>query len=255
MKGSIAITRDVSPSLAACELTHLPRVPIDVELARVQHRAYEDALRAAGYAVQRLTASDDMPDSVFVEDIAVVLDELALITRPGAESRRREIPAVVAALEPHRQLDFIEAPATLDGGDVLVADRRVFVGVSSRTNSAAVVQMRQILGPRGYVVCQVEVRECLHLKSAVTSVAPDLLLMNPAWCDPEAFKGFEYVEVDPGERAAANAVRLADRVIFPSAFPRTADRLRTRGLRVETVDASELAKAEGAVTCCSLIID
>jgi dimethylargininase len=255
MKPSIAITRDVSQSLAACELTHLPRVPIDVGLARVQHRAYEDALRAAGYAVQRLAAADDMPDSVFVEDIAVVLDELAIVTRPGAESRRRETPAVVAALEPHRQLHFIEAPATLDGGDVLVADRRVFVGVSSRTNSAAVLQLRQILGPRGYIVCQAEVRECLHLKSAVTSLAPGLLLMNPAWCDPEAFKGFDYVEVDPGERSGANAVRLADRVIFPSAFPRTADRLRGRGLRVEPVDASELAKAEGAVTCCSLIVE
>jgi dimethylargininase len=255
MKPSVAITRDVSQALAACELTHLPRVPIDVDLARVQHRAYEDALRAAGYAVQRLAAGDDMPDSVFVEDIAVVLDEVAVITRPGAESRRRETPAVIAALEPHRQLHFIVAPATLDGGDVLVADRRVFVGVSSRTNSAAVLQLRQILGPRGYIVCDVKVHECLHLKSAVTSVAPGVLLMNPAWCDPEAFNGFEYVEVDPGERAAANAVRLADRVIFPSAFPRTADRLRTRGLRVETVDASELAKAEGAVTCCSLIIE
>jgi dimethylargininase len=255
MKPPIAITREVSEALAACELTHLPRVPIDVELARVQHRAYEDALRAAGYAVQRLAAGDDMPDSVFVEDTSVVLDDVAVITRPGAESRRRETPAVIAALEPHRQLHFIVAPATLDGGDVLVADRRVFVGVSSRTNSAAVLQLRQILGPRGYIVCDVRVRECLHLKSAVTSVAPGLLLMNPAWCDLEAFNGFEYVEVDPAEGAAANAVRLADRVIFPSAFPRTADRLRTRGLRVETVDASELAKAEGAVTCCSLIIE
>src|SRR6266849_206473 len=160
MPQAVAITRAVSPAMQACQLTHLPRVPIDVELARAQHRAYEQALVDAGYRVERLDTSAEMPDSVFVEDIAVVFDELAIITRPGAESRRRETPAVAAALAAHRALHVIQPPGIVDGVDVLVAGRRVFVGRSSRTNDAAIVQMRQLLEPRGYTVCDTVVRGC-----------------------------------------------------------------------------------------------
>jgi dimethylargininase len=244
----------VSPAFAACELTHLARVPIDVEVARGQHRAYEQALIDAGCLVERLDTAPDMPDSVFVEDIAVVFDELAIITRPGAESRRREAPAVVEALAPYRLLHVIEPPGTVDGGDVLVVGRRVFVGRSSRTNEAAFVQMRQILQPYGYTVCDTVVRGCLHLKSAVTALADDLLLVNRGWIDEGAFDGFALLDVEPEEPSAANALRLEDRVIFPASFPRTAERLTQHGFRLEIVDASELAKAEGAVTCCSLIV-
>jgi dimethylargininase len=254
MPKSVAITRAVSPAFAACELTHLPRVPIDVEVARGQHRAYEQALIDAGCLVERLDTAPDMADSVFVEDIAVVLDTLAIITRPGAESRRREVPAVVEALAAYRLLHAIEPPGTVDGGDVLVVGRRVFVGRSSRTNEAAVVQMRQILQPYGYTVCDTVVRGCLHLKSAVTALADDLLLVNRGWIDEGAFNGFSFLDVEPEEPAAANALRLDDRVIFPASFPRTAERLMQHGFRLEIVDASELAKAEGAVTCCSLIV-
>jgi dimethylargininase len=196
-----------------------------------------------------------MPDSVFIEDTALVFDELAVITRPGAESRRAETAAVAGALSRYRTLKYIEAPGTLDGGDVMVVGRHVFVGLSSRTNAAAVSQLRELLAPFGYTLCEVTVRHCLHLKSAVTAVGDRTLLLNPRWADPTAFAGFELIDVDPGEPSAANAVRLRDRIIFPSAFPRTGARLRARGLRVETVDAGELAKAEGAVTCCSLILE
>jgi len=252
---AVAITRDISPALAACQLTHLARVPIDVEAARGQHRAYEHALAEAGYRVERLAASDDMPDSVFVEDIAVVFDELALIARPGAESRRGEVPAVAEALGRHRRLHTIEPPGTIDGGDVLVVGRRVFVGRSSRTNEAAIGQMRQLLTPLGYGVCDVVVRGCLHLKSAVTALGDHLLLANPEWIDRAAFSAFECVDVDPLEPTGANALLLADRIVYAAAFPRTAERLARRGLQLRTVDASELAKAEGAVTCCSLIVN
>ena len=250
----VAITRAVSPTLAACELTHLERAPIDVDRARAQHRAYERALADAGGRVQQLETSAAMPDSVFIEDIAVVFDELAVIARPGADSRRGEIAAVAAALEPFRPLHEIQSPATLDGGDVLVVGHRVFVGVSTRTNEAAIAQLRQMLGPRGYTVCATKVTGCLHLKSAVTALDDSTLLVNGAWIEPAAFNGFALVDVDPAEPSAANALQLADRIIFPSAFPRTARRIEARGLRVVTVDADELAKAEGAVTCCSLII-
>jgi dimethylargininase len=250
----LAITRAVSSAFASCELTHLARVPIDVDRARAQHRAYEQALADAGASVRQLDAGADMPDSVFVEDIAVVFPEVAVVTRPGAAARRGEVAAVAAALAPLRPLREIRAPGTMDGGDVLVAGRRVFVGVSTRTNDAAVAQLRQMLGPRGYTVCATGVTGCLHLKSAVTVLDEATLLVNRAWIDQAAFGGFTLVDVDPGEPTAANALRLPDRIIFPSAFPRTARRLEARGLRVICVDVDEIGKAEGAVTCCSLIL-
>jgi dimethylargininase len=250
-----ALTREVSPALAVCELTHLERCSIDVDRARAQHTAYERALGDAGCTVERLPATADMPDSVFIEDIAVVLDEFAIVTRPGAESRRGEVPAVVEALGRYRSVHTIQPPATIDGGDVLVVGRRVFIGRSTRTNADAIVQMRRLLTPSGYTVCDASVRGCLHLKSAVTAVAADVLLANPGWLEAPVLADFDVVVVDPGEPMAANALRVGDRVIYPTAFPRTAERLAARGFNLQLVDASELAKAEGAVTCCSLIID
>jgi dimethylargininase len=254
MPNGIAITREVSAALGECELTHLARVAIDLNLARAQHRQYEQALRDAGYVVERLASTDQMPDSVFVEDIAVVFDELAIVTRPGAQSRRVETPAVADALARYRELHVIQAPGTVDGGDVLVAGKQVFVGLSTRTNDHAAVQIARIVQPHGYKVREVVVHECLHLKSAVTALSDDLLLINPSWIDREALDGFTLVEIDADEPAAANALRLDDRIVFPASCPRTAERLERRGLRVQRVDASEVAKAEGAVTCCSLIL-
>ena len=254
MPAAVAITRDVSPALAGCELTFQDRVPIDVAVARAQHGAYERALAGAGYRVEHLEADASMPDSVFVEDLAVVFDELAILTRPGAESRRSEMPAIAAALAPYRSLQSIEAPGTVDGGDVLVAGKTVFVGRSTRTNAAAVAQMRRILAPFGFVVIETAVRQCLHLKSAVTALDDRRLLVNPEWIDAAAFDGFELIAVPADEPAAANVLRLADRIVAARAFPRTADRLGLLGLRVERVEAGELAKAEGAVTCCSLLV-
>lgn len=251
----VALTREVSAAIANCELTHLRRVPIDVAAAHAQHAAYERALADAGYIVDRLPAADDLPDSVFIEDIAVVVDELAIVTRPGADSRRAEIPVVAAALQRYRTVVAIEPPGTLDGGDVLRVGRRLFVGVSSRTSRDGIAQLRAHLAPHGYTVDEVVVDGCLHLKSAVTAASDGLLVVNPVWIRPDAFDGFERIDVDPREPMAANVVRLADRLIVAAAFPRTADRLAARGFRIIAVDASELAKAEGAVTCCSLLVD
>src|SRR5262245_1709169 len=249
----VALTREVSPSLAACELTHLERVAIDVERAGAQHRQYEQALVDAGCRIERLPSGPDMPDSVFVEDIAMVFDELAIVANPGAASRRVEVSAVALALERHRRLQYITPPGTVDGGDVLVVGRRVYVGLSTRTNAEAVTQLHQALAPYGYLVRSVTVRGCLHLKSAVTSVADDVLLVNPAWIEKRALNGFRFIEIDPSEPMGANALRVGDNVIYPAAFPRTAERLAKSGMHVRTVDASEVAKAEGAVTCCSII--
>ena len=253
----VAITREVSPAFADCELTHLSRVPIDVDVARAQHDAYENALEDAGYRIDRLPASHGdavMPDSVFIEDAAIVFDELAIVTRPGAPSRRAETAAVADALARYRNVCTIQAPGEMDGGDVLVTGRRVFVGVSTRTNREAIAQMRQMLAPHGYTVSGVDVVGFLHLKSAVTAIGDDVLLINPMLVATSAFSGSEFVAVDEREPMAANALRLHDRLIVAAAFPRTAERLSKRGMNVVAVDVSELAKAEGAVTCCSLLI-
>lgn len=251
---TIAMTRGVSPAIQRCELTHAPRVPIDVERARLQHAAYERALGEVGCVVQQLDADPDLADSVFVEDIAIVLDEVAIITRPGARSRRAETPVVAAALARYRPIRSIEPPATIDGGDVLVLGRRVFVGQSARTNAPALVQVARILAPYGYLVSAIPVRRCLHLKSAVTAVSEDTLLINRAWVPERAFDGLRFVDVHPHEPSGANAVRVGHDIVYASAFPRTADRLRAQGLRVRVVDLSEIAKAEGALTCCSLLV-
>jgi dimethylargininase len=251
---TIALTRDVSPAIAHCELTHLTRTAIDPEVARIQHAAYERCLEDAGCTVRRLDADIDMPDSVFIEDTAIVFDELALITRPGAASRRAETAAVADAIARYRPIRHVEAPATLDGGDILCVGRIVFAGISSRTNATGVDAVRCLLGPFGYEVRAIEVQECLHLKSAVTAVADDTLLINRAWIPAADLSGFDVVDVHPAEPFAANALRLADRVLHAAAFPRTRERIEQRGIRVASVNVSELAKAEGAVTCCSILI-
>jgi dimethylargininase len=253
-RGFMALTRAVSAAIGDCELTHLARTPLDVARARAQHTDYTNALAALGGRVLRLPDAPDLPDAVFVEDTAVILDELAIITRPGAATRRAETADVAAALAAYRPLAHITAPATLDGGDVLRVDRSLFVGQSARTNAAGIAQLRAHAAPFGYTVTEVGLRDCLHLKTAVTQVAPNTLLINRNWVDTAVFADYDLIDVDPAEPSAANALLLNGRLIFPNAYPRTRRRLEARGVRVVGVDADELAKAEGGVTCCSLIL-
>jgi dimethylargininase len=249
----IAITRDVSPSFVDCQLTHLTREPIDVERARAQHGEYERALERLGCTVTRIPAGADMPDSVFIEDIAIVFDELAVVTRPGAVTRRSEVPDVVTALSPHRPVIHIAAPGTIDGGDVLTVGHSVFVGQTSRTNDAGLDQLRTALAPYGYRVRPATVRGCLHLKSAITALDDRTLLANRRWMAEQEFADFDLVDIDPAEPMGANIVRVGPNLLYAAAFPRTLDLLQRRGYAAEAIDVSEIAKAEGAVTCCSLI--
>jgi dimethylargininase len=241
----IAITRDVPRTIAKCELTHIDRMPIDYAVAADQHERYRRLLASLGCTVISLPGDDEYPDSVFVEDTAIVLDDLAVITRPGAESRRGETRAIADALAPYRRLVHIEAPATLDGGDVLVLDDRIYVGLSTRTNEAGIVQLRELTRRE---VIPVPMQGALHLKSAITRVSRDSLLVNRAWVDVAPFGGWTLIDA-----AEPNALLIGDVVVYPSAFPETAAVLRSRGIDVRTVDADELAKAEGGVTCCSLV--
>jgi dimethylargininase len=251
----LAFTRALPPTIDGCELTHLERTPIDVAAAVAQHHAYEALLARLGCTVQRIAPAPDMPDSVFVEDTAVVLDEIAIVARPGAASRRGETEAMAAALRPYRELRAVEAPATLDGGDVLRCGRRVFVGISARTTMDAVHQIEATLRPFGYTVEAVEVRGCLHLKSAVTAADDGLLVINPEWVDRRIFTGFECLLVDPEEPFAANVLCVGGAIVCAAASPRTAERLHARGFEVFPVDVSELAKAEAGVTCCSVLCE
>jgi len=243
----------VSPSIVNCELTHLSREPIDIDKARAQHADYEQALERLGCMVTRLPADASMPDSVFIEDIAIVFDEIAVITRPGALSRRPEVAAVTKKLSPLRPIVQIVAPGTVDGGDVLVVGRSVFVGRTLRTNDAGIGQLRAAVASYGYTVVPATVRGCLHLKSAITALDDQTLLANPQWIAEQEFDRFELLDVDTSEPMGGNIVRVGDGHVYASTFPRTLERLERRGYAVTTVDVSEIAKAEGAVTCCSLI--
>lgn len=245
----IAITRDVARTIQNAELTHLDRQRIDYATAAAQHEEYHRLLASLGCEVVTLPADDAYPDCVFVEDTAIVLDELAVITRPGAESRRGETRAIADALKPYRTLVHIEAPATIDGGDVLVTDDRIYVGLSTRTNEAAIGQLRALTRRE---VIPVPVHGALHLKTAVTRVANDTLLINREWTDASLFAGWKLIDVDPAEPMGGNALLIGEVVIYPTAFPKTLEKLRH--LDVRTIDASELAKAEGGVTCCALLL-
>lgn len=248
-----AITREVSPALAGCELSFIARDAIDVNGARAQHAAYQRALEVLGCRVVVLPAEPALPDSVFVEDVAIVLDEVAILTRPGAASRRDEVASIGAALRRHRPVLAIAAPGTIDGGDVLCLGRTLHVGQSARSNPDGLAQLGALLAGYGYAVNGVPTRSCLHLKSAVTQLDDETLLLQPQWVDRDRFAAFRIIETDPAEPHAANVVRVGDALLMPANFPRTQQRLIDAGYKVVAVDVSELQKAEGAVTCCSLL--
>lgn len=250
-----AITREVSPSINKCELSFHARQPIDVAKAIAQHKAYRDCLAELGVRIVSLPAEPELPDAVFVEDAAVVVDEVAVITNMGARSRRPEGITLKDTLSHYRPIKFLVEPATLDGGDVLDIGRCVFVGLSRRTNRQGFAQLRDILGPYDYQVHPVEVRGCLHLKSACSYIGNNTVLVNRSWIDAEPLHRFELIDVPAEEPAGANALLINDVVLIPSSFPKTRGLLEKRGFRMQTIDLSELQKAEAGVTCTSLLFN
>ena len=250
-----ALTRAVSPTLEACELTWLPRERIDIRKAIAQHDAYERALTELGLHVISLPAEPDLPDATFVEDPLVVVDEVAIVTRMGAASRRPESESLARAIAPFRSVRRLREPATLEGGDVMRIGRDVFVGLSSRTSEAGIAQLSAELEPFGYRVHPVQVPGCLHLKSACCSLGDGKILANPAWLNPAPLHEYRIIEVPEDEPAAANVLRIGDTVLMPACFPHTAEILLREGFTIKTVDISELIKAEAAVTCSSVIFE
>jgi dimethylargininase len=250
-----AITRAVSPALAECELSFIERIPIDMEKARAQHHAYEQALASLGAKVISLPAEAELPDSMFVEDPAIVLDELAVVFPLGTETRRREAESLAKAIAPFRKIEHVKLPGTVEGGDILRIGKKLYVGVTARTNENGIEQLRKIVTPHGYEVIDVPVTGCLHLKSAVTYLGGNALLANRSWFDTAPLASYEWIDVDPSEPHAGNALALSGSVVFPVSFPKTRARIEARGFKVLPLDIAELQKAESGLTCSSLIFD
>jgi dimethylargininase len=249
-----AVTRAVSPAITQCELTYIKRAPIDYATAVRQHDQYVALLRSFGLEVSVLPAAERFPDCCFVEDTAVVFDQVAVITRMGSESRRGEEAEIEAALAPRRPLVRIEAPATLDGGDVLCLGRTVYVGLSGRTNEAGVAALRELLAGYDYRIESVPVTRCLHLKSACATLDDQTVLVNPAWITPDLLPGARTVSVPEEEPLAAEVLRVNGRLCMHDGFPRTRAMLESRGFDVFPVDLSEFIKAEAGPTCLSLLL-
>ena len=249
----IALTREPARSMDACELTYREREPIDAETIARQHRGYCDALRGRGVDVLTLPPAGEFPDSVFVEDAAIVLDEIAVLTRPGVESRRGEVGLIEKEIARLRPVVKVEAPATIEGGDVMRVGRKLYVGLSPRTNAAGAAALREFAAPHGYEVVTVELRDCLHLKTGCSALDDETILANTEWVDVRALAEHKVVAVEASELWAANVLRVGDYVCAGAAFPRTAEMLRRRGYDVRAIEVSEFAKAEGGLTCMSLL--
>ena len=248
-----AIVRKPSAALSRCALTFVERQAIDVDRALSQHDAYISALEARGVQVHVLPPQPDLPDAVFVEDTAVVVEECAVLTRPGIESRRAEVDSVEEAVRALRPTSRIAAPGTLEGGDVLRIGRVLFAGHTARTNAEGARQLGDVLAPHGYEVVTVAPRGCLHLKSAVTYIGRETVLLNPEWIDAGLFSRWQCVPVAPEEPFGANALLAGDVVHVAASAPRTRRKLDALGFSTAAIDTGEFEKAEAALTCLSLL--
>ena len=250
----MALTRRPASSLVNCEVGYVPREEIDLPSALQQHAAYCQALRQMGVEVEVLTPEEAFPDSVFIEDNAIILDELAVLTSMGTPSRQGEPALLRPVLARHRRLVTISPPATIEGGDVLRMGKKLYVGVSTRTNRAGVEALRAIAEPLGYGVTPVKTRACLHLKTACTPLDNEALLVNPAWLDSDALGSFRLVHVPPEEPFGANVLRLPGGLLIQASSPLTRDLIEARGYAATCVALGEFAKADAGPTCLSLLI-
>ena len=247
------LARQVSRSLPDCTLLHLARTEFDPALARRQHALYVSALESVGVRMMVLPELPDLSDATFVEDVAVILDELAVVCRLGTASRISEAEAIAPEVSKFRPVHKIISPGTLEGGDVLRIGRTLFVGVSSRSNQEGIRQLEEIVTPSGYQVIRIAIRGCLHLKTAATAPVEGLLIANPDWIDLSSFGGLEILTVPAGEPWGANTLAVNGTVFVAGSAPETARRLQNKGLTVRSLDISELQKAEAGLTCLSVL--
>ena len=250
----IGFTHAVSPNIPSCEITFIDRAPINYELAVRQHDEYCAVLKKCGVVVKRLSANLSYPDSCFVEDTAIVIDELAIVTSMGTASRRGETAAIEAELSKYRKIAHIQLPAMIEGGDVLQVGRKLFVGLSSRTNAQGIKELSRITEPLGYRVTPVNIKSSLHLKTACSAINDETLLVNPNWIDLEPFKGFNVLFTPDDEPWAANTLRISDITCLQAGFPKTVELVERLHHRIEILDISEFRKAEAGISCLSIIL-
>jgi dimethylargininase len=249
----IALVRAVSPALGNCELTHVTRQPIDPVRASAQHEGYVAVLRELGARIEYLPPLPGLPDGVFVEDTAVVLDEIAIMARPGARSRQHETATVAEALGRHRATAELVGDERLEGGDVLRIGRTLYVGQSTRTNASGLARLRELTQPWGYEVRPVVVQGCLHLKTACTFIPPHWIVANPAWVEVGEFRDVTVLLVSRGEPFAGNTLTLGAVTLVSAGAPQTERILAAAGVVTRRLDVSELHKAEAGLTCLSLL--
>jgi dimethylargininase len=250
-----AITHKVSPRIAECELTFLDRGEIDFELAAQQHNDYESTLSRLGVTVTSLNGNEAYPDACFVEDTAIVVDEIAVICSMGVASRRGEPELIARELGKYRKLAKVQLPATVEGGDVLIVGKQLFVGQSNRTNQEGIAALANLLSPLGYKVTPVHTFGSLHLKSACSTIDEETLFVNPDWIDIEPFADFRLLTTPQDEPGAANVLRIGTTICVQPEFGRTIELLARVADRVEVVDMSELRKAEAGLTCSSIVFE
>ncbi len=251
----IALTHQPSPNMQTCVRTFVPVVSIDAALARQQHRAYCQALTECGAEVRVLDVNMAMPDGAFLEDTAVVLDEVAILCSMGTSARESEPTGLEPVLREYRPVERIPRPATLEGGDVLRVGRRLFVGQSKRTNNLGIAALRSIVVRLGYQVTAVPVRGSLHLKTACTPLPDGRLLINPDWVDVDSLEELALIPIPKEEPFAGNVCSVGPHILLPSAHSLTAELLEQLGFATKPVDISEFSKAEGGVTCLSLVLE
>lgn len=254
MRVSEALMREPSPSLVHCELTFVERASIDPDRASLQHRAYRDALKRAGFHVTVLPSDPECPDAVFVEDPAIVLDEAVVLTNLGTPTRRGEGEALLPWFEGRREVVRLEPGLRLEGGDVLRIGSTFFVGRSRRTDDPGIDAFEDVVNAFGHRVVRVDVTGCLHLKTGVTALDDETVLANPAWVDLEPFAALRVQHVHATEPFAANVVRAGARILASASWPRTADAMSRLGFELELLSLSEFEKAEGGATCLSLLL-
>jgi dimethylargininase len=253
-RSTIAITHHPSPRMQEGQRTYVDReAVVDMERARSQHERYRALLADCGAEVRVLDVNTNHPDAVFVEDTAVVLDEVAVMMSMGAASRRAEPAGIEPELRKYREIQRVQLPATIDGGDVFRVGGMLFVGRSERTNAAGIDRLTEIGRRYGYEVAGVRMHDCLHLKSGCTPLPDGRLLVNPAWIETSDLEGFRLVPVPAEEAFSADVLSIDQRVLMAAAFPRTAELVTSLGFEVRTLDLSEFAKVEGGVTCMSLV--
>lgn len=249
----IALTHTVSPDIANGEVTFIDRQPVDYDLALQQHAAYCDALKECGAEVKTLSVNLDSPDACFIEDTAIVVDEAIIITSMGSPARRHESKNVAPELARYRETVHIQLPATVDGGDVLQIGRRFYVGVSRRTNLQGFHELAQILQQWNYEVIPVELKGCLHLKTACTAIDQETVLLNPHWITPEIFSDYKVLSVPVEEGWAANTIQVGNKVFLQQGFPRTLELVEKYHDSIATLDISEFRKVEAGLSCLSII--